>query len=59
MHTFRKLPKTSPNRKNAAAIKYTLPAGSKVFRARSASILASEGDYMEDLLNGKLPEFGN
>src|SRR6476469_3361144 len=57
MHTFKKLPRTSPNRKNAAARKYTLPAGSKVFRDRSASIVASEGDYMDDLLNGKLLEF--
>jgi hypothetical protein len=35
MHTFKKLPKTSPNRKKAAARKYTLPAGSKVFRGEA------------------------
>ena len=50
MHTFKKLPKTSPNRKNAAAKKYTLPAGSKVFRARSDLLVASERNYMEDLV---------
>jgi hypothetical protein len=59
MHTFKKLPKTSPNRKNAAARKYTFTAGSKVFRAISAPIVASEGDYKEDLAIGKLLEFGN
>jgi hypothetical protein len=50
MHTFKKLPKTSPKTKNATARKYTLPAGSKVFRARSAPIVGSEGDYKEDLV---------
>ena len=48
MHTFKKLPKTRPNRKNAAAKKYTLPTGSKVFRVRLRLIVASEGDYKED-----------
>jgi hypothetical protein len=47
MHTFKKLPKTSPNRKKAAARKYTLPARSKVFRARSAP-LGLKGDYKEE-----------
>jgi hypothetical protein len=42
MHTFKKLPKISPNRKNAAARKYTFPARSKVFRARSADEDAGE-----------------
>jgi hypothetical protein len=41
MHTFKKLPKTSPNRKKAAARKYTLPAGSKVFRVRLRFYVAS------------------
>jgi hypothetical protein len=58
MHTFKKLPKSSPNRKNAAARKYTFPARSKVFRALSALDGDSKGDYMEDLVNGKLLEFG-
>jgi hypothetical protein len=35
MQTFKKLPNTSPNRKNAVARKYTLPAISKVFRTCS------------------------
>jgi hypothetical protein len=51
MHTFKKLPKTSPNRKNAAARKYMFPARSKVFRALSAFLGALEGDYMEDFIN--------
>jgi hypothetical protein len=56
MHTLRKLPNTSPNRKNAAARKYTFPARSKVVRASSAEIVASEGDYMEDLVIRKMTE---
>jgi hypothetical protein len=51
MHTFKKLPKTSPNRKNAAARKYVLPANSRVFRTRSA-VMCLEGDYKEDLVIG-------
>jgi hypothetical protein len=51
VNMVKKLPKTSQNRKNAAARKYTLPARSKVFRALSAR-LRSDGDYMEDLVNG-------
>ena len=57
MHTFKKLPKTSPNRKNAAARKYTFPARSKVFRAISA-LLGLEGDYMEDLVIEQVTEVG-
>jgi hypothetical protein len=51
MHTFKKLPKTSPNRKNAAARKYTFPARSKVFRALSAFACGFERNYKEDLVN--------
>jgi hypothetical protein len=58
MHTFRKLPNTSPNKKNAAAKKYTLPARSKVFRGSLRSIGASEGDYKEDSMIGKVTEVG-
>jgi hypothetical protein len=51
MHTFKKLPKTSPKTKNATARKYTFPAKSKIFRAISA-LLGLEGDYKEDLVIG-------
>jgi hypothetical protein len=53
MQTFRKLPNTSPNRKNAAAKNQVLAAKSKIVRTSAPLMEVVARDYTQrDLVNG-------
>jgi hypothetical protein len=47
MQTFRKLPNTSPNKKNAAAKNQAFPAKSKMFRASAPLMEVAGRDYTQ------------